>query len=149
MIDFSKGNEGRFFGGYFGGNIFGAMVRKNPPGRARPLVLLCHGQGTFQTPSLLTYVHLPEFDFINPDSHLLGKNCKILHFCENPVTTFCRFWKILQNEYLIVKIGVDTAENGRRKEWCVVASSKRIKALEEWIVGAAGPASSGEAGFLF
>ena len=74
MIDFSKGNEGRFFGGYFGGNIFGAMVRKNPPGRARPLVLLCHGQGTFQTPSLLTYVHLPEFDFITPDCHLLGKN---------------------------------------------------------------------------
>ena len=37
------------------------------------MVLLCHGQGTFQTPSLLTYVHLPEFDFINPDCHLLGK----------------------------------------------------------------------------
>ena len=28
----------------------------------------------FQTPSLLTYVGLSEFDFRNPDSHLLGKN---------------------------------------------------------------------------
>ena len=27
----------------------------------------------FQTPSLLTYVGLSEFDFRNPDSHLLGK----------------------------------------------------------------------------
>ena len=27
----------------------------------------------FQTPSLLTYVGLSEFDFRNPDCHLLGK----------------------------------------------------------------------------
>ena len=30
----------------------------------------------FQTPSLLTYVGLSEFDFRNPDSHLLGKKNK-------------------------------------------------------------------------
>jgi len=54
-------------------NILAGIIGPEPPGRARPLVLLCHGQETFQTPSLLTYVHLPEFDFINPDSQLLGK----------------------------------------------------------------------------
>ena len=50
-----------FLAEYFGRRYFRRIIRKNPPGRARPLVLLCHGQGTFQTPSLLTYVHLPEF----------------------------------------------------------------------------------------
>ena len=28
---------------------------------------------------------------------------------------------MLQNAYLVVKIGVDTAENEPKKEWCVVA----------------------------
>ena len=40
---------------------------------------------------------------------------------ENSVSLFSRFWKILQNEYLIGKIGVDTAENEPPKEWCVLA----------------------------
>ena len=65
---------------FLAGDFLGAMVRKNPPGRARPLVLLCHGQGTFQTRSLLTYEHLPEFDFITPDCHLLGKNALMILF---------------------------------------------------------------------
>ena len=30
----------------------------------------------------------------------------------------CRSWKMLQNDYLLAKIGFDTAEN-ERKEWCV------------------------------
>ena len=68
--------RGDFLANFLAAYIFGAIVRKNPPGRARPLVLLCHGQGTFQTPSLLTYVHLPEFDFITPDCHLLGKKLR-------------------------------------------------------------------------
>ena len=29
---------------------------------------------------------------------------------------------MLQNDYLVAKIGVDTAENEPRKEWCVVAN---------------------------
>ena len=32
---------------------------------------------------------------------------------------------MLQNEYLVAKIGVDTAENGPRKECCVVARCRR------------------------
>ena len=35
---------------------------------------------------------------------------------ENSASSFCRSRKMLQNEYLVAKIGVDTAENGPRKE---------------------------------
>ena len=35
---------------------------------------------------------------------------------ENSASSFCRSRKMLQNEYLVAKIGVDTAENEPRKE---------------------------------
>ena len=35
---------------------------------------------------------------------------------ENSASSFCRSRKMLQNEYLVAKIGVDAAENGPRKE---------------------------------
>ena len=47
---------------------------------------------------------------------------EFLQNLEKSVKEFCRFWKMLQNAYLDAKIGVDTAENEPRKEWCVVAS---------------------------
>ena len=39
----------------------------------------------------------------------------------------CRSRKMLKNDYLLAKIGVDTAENEPRKEWCVVASGTRTE----------------------
>ena len=77
MIDFQIRNGRNLFGYNFGnlfGGIFSRKIVFEPPGRACPLVLLCHGRGTFQTHSHPTYVHLSEFDFINPDCRLLGKN---------------------------------------------------------------------------
>ena len=55
-------------------------------------------------------------------------SCKILNFLEfsnfsenlqyfeNSASSFCRSRKMLQNEYLVAKIGVDAAENEPRKE---------------------------------
>ena len=60
------------------GEFFGRIILPEPPGRAVALVLLYHAGKLFQTPLLLTYVDLPEFDFINPDCHLLGKNVSII-----------------------------------------------------------------------
>ena len=48
----------------------------------------------------------------------------------------CRSWKMLQNDYLVAKIGVDTAENEPRKEWCVVAmktAKSRKPAVHFWV----------------
>ena len=63
---------------------------------------------------------------------------------------------MLQNEYLVAKIGVDTAENEPRKECCVVAASARDRGAllaavrgntcEEWRRGAA--ARGGGCGLL-
>ena len=36
---------------------------------------------------------------------------------------------MLQNDYLVAKIGVDTAENEPRKERCVVATDPVIRAI--------------------
>ena len=44
---------------------------------------------------------------------------------ENSASSFCRSRKMLQNEYLVAKIGVDAAENEPRKECCVVARSRK------------------------
>ena len=38
---------------------------------------------------------------------------------------------MLQNAYLVAKIGVDTAENGPRKECCVVAA-ERFSGTRSW-----------------
>ena len=80
-------------------DILAGIIGPEPPGRARPLVLLCHGQETFQTPSLLTYVHLPEFDFINPDCHLLGKYFKL----EMPLRKISAFFKIYKNSFVPIQ----------------------------------------------
>ena len=51
--------------------------------------------------------------------------CKIsqvfLQIQQNSARLFCRSRKMLKNEYLDAKIGVDTAENELWKEWCVLA----------------------------
>ena len=39
-----------------------------------------------------------------------------LYNFEISASSFCRSRKMLQNEYLVAKIGVDTAENEPRKE---------------------------------
>ena len=55
---------------------------------------------------------------------------------------------MLKNDYLVAKIGVDTAENTHRKEWCVVAMdpSKPEKArLHVAISVGEGPFTMGEA----
>ena len=41
-------------------------------------------------------------------------------------TLFWRFWKLLQNAYLVAKFRFDIAENELRKEWCVVANRRRL-----------------------
>ena len=50
--------------------------------------------------------------------------CKIsqvfLQIQQNSARLFCRSRKMLKNEYLDAKIGVDTAENEPRKEWWVM-----------------------------
>ena len=53
-----------------------------------------------------------------------------------PAKKYCRSRKMLQNEYLVAKIGSDTAENELRKEWFVVARSPK-----EWCVVARGGAA--------
>ena len=47
---------------------------------------------------------------------------KIWKFNHYEIFVFGDFETMLQNEYLIANIGVDTAENEPRKEWFVVAS---------------------------
>ena len=49
--------------------------------------------------------------------------CKIF---ENSARKICRSRKTLKNEYLVGKIGVDAAENGPRKESCVVAGVRTL-----------------------
>ena len=57
--------------------IFPIILRrigKSAPGRPGQSVVHTPCQWSFCTPTLLTHIHLSEFDFITPDCHLLGKN---------------------------------------------------------------------------
>ena len=50
----------------------------------------------------------------------------------------CRSWKMLQNDYLVAKIGVDTAENEPRKESCGRGDQAELSAQLGWSNSARG-----------